>query len=75
MDVRSRNRTVTDRTADPVVTRAHGYGCDRNPWRLVTPLLERDAIAVLFDHVGSWRPDLRSERRHSAIAAFAGAGL
>ncbi|WP_406376299.1 hypothetical protein [Streptomyces sp. NBC_00647] len=63
---------MTGRTAGPVVTLAHGYGCDQNPWRL-----ERDATAVLFDPVGSWRPDLPSwrERRHTAIAAFAGAGL
>ncbi|HET6333987.1 MAG TPA: alpha/beta hydrolase, partial [Polyangiales bacterium] len=37
---------------------AHGYGCDQNMWRLVTPsFLERYRI-ILFDLVGCGRSDL-----------------
>lgn len=36
---------------------AHGYGCDQNMWRLVTPHFEADYEIVLFDHVGSGKSD------------------
>lgn len=32
---------------------AHGFGCDQNMWRLVTPGFEADYSIVLFDHVGA----------------------
>ena len=32
---------------------AHGFGCDQNMWRYVTPHFEKDHRVVLFDHVGS----------------------
>ncbi|WP_339902366.1 alpha/beta hydrolase [uncultured Cyclobacterium sp.] len=32
---------------------AHGYGCDQNMWRFITPAFEEDYDIVLFDHVGS----------------------
>lgn len=31
---------------------AHGFGCDQNMWRLVTPEFEDDYRIVLFDYVG-----------------------
>ena len=37
---------------------AHGFGCDQNMWRLVTPAFEDDFRVVLFDHVGAGRSDL-----------------
>ncbi|MFI5867392.1 alpha/beta fold hydrolase [Streptomyces sp. NPDC051546] len=64
MDVRSRNHVrVTGRTGGPVVVLAHGFGCDQNMWRLVAPVLERDATVVVFDHVGSGHSDLSSWSR------------
>lgn len=36
---------------------AHGYGCDQNMWRLVTPAFEDNHRIVLFDHVGAGRSD------------------
>ena len=42
---------------------AHGYGCDQNMWRLITPaFLERYRI-ILFDLVGCGRSDLRAYDR------------
>lgn len=32
---------------------AHGYGCNQEMWRLVTPAFEEDYQIHLFDHVGS----------------------
>ncbi|MET0404880.1 MAG: alpha/beta hydrolase [Cystobacter sp.] len=39
---------------------AHGFGCDQNMWRFVTPAFANDYQLVLFDYVGSGRSDLRA---------------
>lgn len=36
---------------------AHGYGCDQNMWRFITPAFEKDYDIILFDHVGSGNSD------------------
>jgi sigma-B regulation protein RsbQ len=36
---------------------AHGFGCDQNMWRYVTPAFARDYRIVLFDYVGSGQSD------------------
>jgi sigma-B regulation protein RsbQ len=42
---------------------AHGFGCDQNMWRLVTPAFRDDYKVVLFDHVGSGGSDLSAYDR------------
>ncbi len=37
---------------------AHGFGCDQNMWRFVTPAFEDEYRIVLFDYVGSGKSDL-----------------
>jgi sigma-B regulation protein RsbQ len=37
---------------------AHGYGCDQNMWRFLTPDFEPDHQVVTFDHVGFGNSDL-----------------
>jgi len=37
---------------------AHGYGCDQNMWRLLTPSFQEQYRIVLYDLVGSGRSDL-----------------
>jgi len=36
---------------------AHGFGCDQNMWRFVTPAFEEKYRIVLFDHVGAGQSD------------------
>jgi len=36
---------------------AHGFGCDQNMWRFVTPAFEEKYRIVLFDHVGAGGSD------------------
>lgn len=36
---------------------AHGFGCDQNMWRYVTPAFEQDYKVVLFDYVGHGQSD------------------
>ena len=42
---------VTGRGTQPMIF-SHGYGCDQNMWRFVTPAFADDYKIVLFDHVG-----------------------
>jgi sigma-B regulation protein RsbQ len=37
---------------------AHGYGCDQNMWRFMTPDFEVDHRVVTYDHVGFGHSDL-----------------
>ena len=58
MNVVQRNNVkVSGRGTRPMLF-AHGFGCDQNMWRLVTPAFEADYRIVLFDHVGAGRSDL-----------------
>lgn len=42
---------------------AHGYGCDQNMWRLLTPRFERDYRLIVFDLVGCGKSDLSAYDR------------
>ena len=52
---------------------AHGFGCDQNMWRLVTPAFENDYRIVLFDYVGSGKSDRRAwdAQRYSTLEGYA----
>ncbi len=57
MSVLSRNHvTITGRGKQAMIF-AHGFGCDQQMWRLVTPAFENDYRIVLFDHVGAGKSD------------------
>ena len=59
MSVRARNdvRVSGLAGARPMVF-AHGYGCDQNMWRFITPEFVLDHQVVTFDHVGFGHSDL-----------------
>ena len=52
---------------------AHGFGCDQNMWRYVTPAFENDYRIVLFDYVGSGHSDLSaySPEKYSSLEGYA----
>jgi sigma-B regulation protein RsbQ len=52
---------------------AHGFGCDQNMWRWVTPAFERDYKIVLFDYVGSGKSDLAAydANRYGTLEGYA----
>ncbi|MBD1909344.1 MULTISPECIES: alpha/beta hydrolase [unclassified Leptolyngbya] len=52
---------------------AHGFGCDQNMWRFITPAFEQDYRLVLFDYVGSGQSDLSAynTERYSALQGYA----
>jgi sigma-B regulation protein RsbQ len=67
------NAVVLGNPHGPTMLLAHGFGCDQNLWRLVTPLLADRFRVVLFDHVGAGRSDLSawSAQRYATLHAYA----
>ncbi len=57
MDVIKRNNiTISGRGTTPMIF-AHGFGCDQNMWRLVTPAFAENYKIILYDHVGAGKSD------------------
>jgi sigma-B regulation protein RsbQ len=52
---------------------AHGFGCDQNMWRYLTPSFENDYQIVLFDYVGAGKSDVSAynESRYSTLNGYA----
>src|SRR4051812_36499752 len=52
---------------------AHGFGCDQNMWRFVTPAFADDYKIVVFDYVGSGKSDVAQfdPGRYSSLAGYA----
>ncbi|HUF13006.1 MAG TPA: alpha/beta hydrolase [Longimicrobiales bacterium] len=72
-DILARNNVRTFGSGTQPMLFAHGFGCDQNMWRLVTPAFERDYRIVLFDYVGSGRSDAAAwdARRYSKLDGYA----
>ena len=73
VDVLRRNNVkVFGRGTQPMVF-AHGFGCDQNMWRFITPAFENDYRIVLFDYVGSGHSDLRAydRTRYGTLGGYA----
>jgi sigma-B regulation protein RsbQ len=52
---------------------AHGYGCDQNMWRFITPAFEDRYKIILFDHVGHGHSDADAFdlRRYGSLDGYA----
>jgi sigma-B regulation protein RsbQ len=57
MDVLKRNNVVVKGNGQQPIIFVHGYGCDQNMWRFVTPHFEEAYQVILLDHVGSGKSD------------------
>ena len=70
--LRRNNVNVLGRGTQPMLF-AHGFGCDQNMWRFVTPAFEDDYRLVLFDYVGSGKSDLvaYSAERYAHLDGYA----
>jgi len=51
---------------------AHGFGCDQNMWRFVTPAFEKNYKILLFDYVGCGKSDISaySSKRYSDLNGY-----
>jgi sigma-B regulation protein RsbQ len=52
---------------------AHGFGCDQNMWRYVSPAFEDRFRTILFDHVGAGGSDLKAydPSKYSTLGGYA----
>jgi sigma-B regulation protein RsbQ len=52
---------------------AHGFGCDQNMWRHVSPAFEDEFRIILFDHVGAGGSDLKAydPAKYSTLEGYA----
>ncbi len=60
MSILLRNNVKIFGSGEIPIVFAHGYGCDQNMWRMVTPAFESKYKVVLFDHVGFGKSDLNA---------------
>lgn len=68
-----RNNVKTWGKGEQPLLFAHGFGCDQNMWRFITPAFEKDYKMVVFDYVGSGKSDLRcyNRERYSDLNGYA----
>lgn len=52
---------------------AHGFGCDQNMWRFITPAFENDYQIILFDYVGAGQSDVSAynQERYASLQGYA----
>jgi sigma-B regulation protein RsbQ len=72
-DVLSRNSVHIFGAGTQPMLFAHGFGCDQNMWRFMTPAFEDDYRIVLFDYVGAGKSDLSAydADRYSRLDGYA----
>jgi sigma-B regulation protein RsbQ len=72
-DVLKRNNVHVSGEGTQPILFAHGFGCDQNMWRFITPAFERDYKIVLFDYVGSGKSDSAAYdvERYASLEGYA----
>jgi len=73
LSVLTRNNVMVLGDGETTMLFAHGYGCDQNMWRLITPAFVDKYRIVLFDQVGSGRSDITAYDRskYSTLQVYA----
>jgi sigma-B regulation protein RsbQ len=73
MSALTRNNVAVSGSGPRAMIFAHGYGCDQNMWRAITPAFADDYKIVLFDHVGAGRSDLSAydRKKYSSLQGYA----
>ncbi len=72
VSVARNNVTVFGKGTQPMLF-AHGFGCDQNMWRFITPAFEEDYKIILFDYVGSGKSDISAynPERYANLQGYA----
>lgn len=70
--VKRNNVKVSGRGMQPMLF-AHGFGCDQNMWRFITPAFENDYKIVSFDYVGAGKSDASAynKERYATLYGYA----
>ena len=71
--IRQRNNVRVFGAGTQPMVFAHGFGCDQNMWRWITPAFENDYRVVLYDQVGAGQSDLSAYRseKYRTLAGYA----
>lgn len=72
-DVIKRNNVTIHGEGTQVMLMAHGYGCDQNMWRFITPAFSSKYKIILFDHVGSGKSDISAYdyKKYASLQGYA----
>ena len=72
MILKRNNVQISGKGTQPIIF-AHGFGCDQNMWRYITPAFENDFQLILFDYVGSGKSDIKAynKERYSNLQGYA----
>lgn len=73
IDILKRNHVNVFGSGTQPILFAHGFGCDQNMWRFITPAFERNYRIVLFDYVGAGKSDVSAfdPHRYSTLDGYA----
>jgi sigma-B regulation protein RsbQ len=73
MNATQRNNIIIKGKGSQAILFAHGFGCDQNMWRYVTPAFEEDYKVILLDHVGAGKSDLSaySPKKYDKLEGYA----
>ncbi|GAA0859125.1 alpha/beta hydrolase [Aliiglaciecola litoralis] len=73
MSVFTRNNIKVSGHGPTAIVFAHGFGCDQNMWRYLTPAFQDRFTLVLFDLVGSGKSDLSAYdfEKYASLDGFA----
>jgi sigma-B regulation protein RsbQ len=71
--IRQRNNVRVFGAGTQPMVFAHGFVCDQNMWRWITPAFEYDYRIVLYDQVGAGQSDLSAYRseKYGTLAGYA----
>jgi sigma-B regulation protein RsbQ len=72
-DVLTRNNVHVFGNGSQPLLFAHGFGCDQQMWRFITPAFEDAYRIILFDYVGSGKSDLNAydAARYATLDGYA----
>lgn len=73
MSIQLRNNIQVIGTGPVTIVFAHGFGCDQNMWRYLTPSFVDHFTLVLFDLVGSGKSDLSAYdyKKYASLDGYA----
>lgn len=73
MEVLKRHNVKVFGKGETPMVFAHGYGCDQNMWRFITPAFEEDYKVVVFDYVGAGKSDAQaySKDKYGRLQGYA----
>jgi sigma-B regulation protein RsbQ len=73
MNILQRNNVDVAGDGPATLVFAHGFGCDKNMWRLLAPGYAKRFRTVRFDHVGSGMSDLQAydRQKYDSLKGYA----